>query len=70
MIAAVRDYVDLPIICGGGIRHPELAARKVSAGAQFVVIGNRFEEDNQRALFEEFAAAIHQQPAIIKTRHE
>jgi heptaprenylglyceryl phosphate synthase len=60
MIAAVKETVSLPIICGGGIRHPEMAARKVSAGAQFIVIGNRFEESSHRSLFAEFADAIHQ----------
>ncbi len=60
LIAAVRDAVALPIICGGGIRHPEMAARKVAAGAQFIVIGNRFEESGHRSLFAEFADAIHQ----------
>ena len=60
MIVAVREAVSLPIICGGGIRHPEMAARKVKAGAQFIVVGNRFEEESHRTLFAEFADAIHQ----------
>jgi len=59
MISAVRETITLPIICGGGIRHPEMAARKVTAGAQFIVVGNRFEEQNHRSLFTEFAEAIH-----------
>ena len=60
MIRATRSYVSLPIICGGGIRHPEDAGKKVAAGASFVVVGNRFEEDNPQSLFVEFAEAIHQ----------
>ena len=60
MISAVQETVSLPIICGGGIRHPKTAARKVAAGAQFIVVGNRFEESNHRMLFAEFADAIHQ----------
>lgn len=60
MIRATRDYAALPIICGGGIRHPEDAARKVAAGASFIVVGNRFEESNPLSLFVEFAEAIHQ----------
>ncbi len=70
IIRAVRDYVGLSIICGGGIRHPEDAAQKVAAGAQFVVIGNRFEDNSQRAIFEEFSAAIHQESTIIKSDDE
>lgn len=60
MIRATRDYAELPIICGGGIRHPEDAESKVAAGASFVVVGNRFEESNPLSLFVEFAEAIHQ----------
>ena len=63
MITAVREAITLPIICGGGIRHPEMAARKVAAGAQFIVVGNRFEEQSHRSLFAEFADAIHRQTA-------
>jgi phosphoglycerol geranylgeranyltransferase len=59
MIEAAAECVSLPIICGGGIRNPESARRKVKAGAKFVVIGNRFEESNHLNLFMEFAEAIH-----------
>lgn len=68
MIRATRNYVSLPIICGGGIRHPEDAAKKVSAGASFVVIGNRFEEANPLSLFVEFADAIHQKSSEFVDR--
>ena len=59
LISATCEYISLPLICGGGIRQPETAHRKVTAGAGFVVIGNRFEEGNNLALFTEFAEAIH-----------
>lgn len=68
MITATRDYASLPIICGGGIKHPEDAARKVSAGASFVVVGNRFEESNPLSLFVEFADAIHQKSSEFVDR--
>lgn len=61
MIRTAAECVSLPIICGGGIRNPEAARRKVEAGAKFVVIGNRFEESNHLNLFMEFAEAIHHQ---------
>lgn len=60
IINSTCEYISLPIICGGGIRKPETAYRKVEAGASFVVIGNRFQESNSLSLFSEFAAAIHQ----------
>lgn len=65
MLRATRDYISLPIICGGGIRHPEDAAKKVAAGASFIVVGNRFEEDNQLSLFTEFAEAVHQKSPVL-----
>jgi putative glycerol-1-phosphate prenyltransferase len=58
-IAALNRYVSLPIIVGGGIRTPEEAARKVAAGASFVVTGNIIEKNRDRALIGAFAASIH-----------
>lgn len=60
MIQAVSHTISLPVIVGGGIRKPEDAARKVEAGAQFVVVGNFFEDDANYHLLQEFAHAIHQ----------
>jgi phosphoglycerol geranylgeranyltransferase len=59
MISAVYNYVDIPIIVGGGIRSPEDARGKVEAGASFVVIGNFFEKKGSEKLLAEFAEAIH-----------
>lgn len=59
MVAAIRAYVSLPIIVGGGIRKPEEARQKVEAGASFVVTGNILEKDHNIGLIREFAAAIH-----------
>jgi phosphoglycerol geranylgeranyltransferase len=58
MIAAVAKYVQLPIIVGGGIRTPEEAAKKVSAGASFVVTGTVVEESGLQHICA-FADAIH-----------
>jgi phosphoglycerol geranylgeranyltransferase len=60
MIAAVSGFVDLPIIVGGGLRRPELAAAAVAAGASFIVTGNVLEKDGHSQLIREFAEAIHQ----------
>jgi phosphoglycerol geranylgeranyltransferase len=58
MIAAVAKYVHLPIIVGGGIRTPEEAAKKVTAGASFVVTGTVVEESGLKHI-RAFADAIH-----------
>ncbi len=68
IISATAAYVPLPIICGGGIRQPEEARAKVEAGASFVVVGNRFEEQNHLPLFTEFADAIHTGPREAVTQ--
>ena len=57
IIHSVRKQVTVPIIVGGGIRSPEVARKKVAAGAQFVVTGNVIEQDP--SLMAAFADAIH-----------
>ena len=59
MIAAIRKNVSLPIILGGGIKTPEVAAEKAIAGADFIVTGNVLEENCDPKLIREFADAIH-----------
>jgi phosphoglycerol geranylgeranyltransferase len=58
MIGAVSKYCQLPIIVGGGIRTPEEAGNKVTAGASFVVTGTIVEESGLQ-LIRSFADAIH-----------
>ncbi|HPR86435.1 MAG TPA: geranylgeranylglyceryl/heptaprenylglyceryl phosphate synthase [bacterium] len=58
-IAGLARHVALPIIVGGGICSPEEAARKVAAGASFIVTGNIIEKNRDRALIQAFAEAIH-----------
>ncbi len=57
MVAQVRASVDLPIIVGGGIRHPETARSICRAGADVVVVGNATE--SQPELIPSIAEAIH-----------
>jgi phosphoglycerol geranylgeranyltransferase len=59
IISAVRKTVDLPIIVGGGIISPEVAAKKVAAGATFVVTGNILEKSADPGLIRKFAEAVH-----------
>ena len=59
MIKAVRNNISLPIIVGGGIRTPEVAAEKTLAGADFVVTGSILEENFDSELIQNIADAIH-----------
>ncbi len=59
MIATVNEYVSVPLIVGGGIRTPDEARKKVTAGAHFVVTGNILEKNRDPGLIKAFSAAIH-----------
>jgi phosphoglycerol geranylgeranyltransferase len=59
MVAAIRKHIRIPIIVGGGIRTPEIAAEKVKAGADFIVTGTVIENSDSPSLMKEFAEAIH-----------
>ena len=43
MIRAVKHYIDIPVIVGGGIRSKEQALATASAGANVIVTGNVIE---------------------------
>ena len=43
MIRAVKHYIDIPVIVGGGIRNKEQALAAASAGADVIVTGNVIE---------------------------
>jgi geranylgeranylglyceryl phosphate synthase family protein len=59
MISAVKSEISIPLIVGGGIVDPGVAAAKVRAGADFIVTGNVLENTVNTALVYEFAEAIH-----------
>ena len=59
MIMQVKKNISLPLIVGGGIKTPEIAAQKAKAGADFVVIGTATENRRKESLIKEFADAIH-----------
>ena len=58
-VSSVREYVSVPVIVGGGIRRPEVAAQKVKAGASFIVTGNVLEKEGGPGLVKEFCSAVH-----------
>ena len=57
MVKAVAEYVDIPVIVGGGIRDADTAREKVEAGASFVVTGTAVEHDASR--LKEISNAVH-----------
>jgi phosphoglycerol geranylgeranyltransferase len=58
MIRAVRRYVDVPMIVGGGIRSREQALAAASAGADIIVTGNIIEESGVRRRVSEIIGGI------------
>ncbi len=60
IISGVKRHCDLPVMVGGGITSPEIAAARVAAGADFVVTGNILEKPGNYGLVRDFAAAIHE----------
>lgn len=59
MISKVKAQISIPLLVGGGIRTPDIAAQKVAAGADFVVTGNVLEENGSFELMKAFADAVH-----------
>lgn len=59
IIKAVKDFITIPIIVGGGVKTPEQARSKVDAGASFVVVGNALEKNLNDSILKEFADVIH-----------
>jgi putative glycerol-1-phosphate prenyltransferase len=45
MIEYVKENINIPLIVGGGIRTPQVAAEKFKAGADVIVVGNAIESD-------------------------
>ncbi len=56
MVRKVSEWVDIPLIVGGGIRNPETALALSEAGADVIVIGNGAEE--RPALLSELKAKM------------
>ena len=58
MIQAVRRYIDIPLIVGGGIRNREQALSAVSAGADVIVTGNLIETGDTKGKVSEIVDGI------------
>ncbi len=59
VIKAVTSYVEIPVIVGGGIKSPEIAAQKAKAGASFIVTGNVLDKFDDPEIIKKFSKAIH-----------
>lgn len=59
IVEAVVETCTIPLVVGGGLRTPMDVARRVEAGASFIVVGNAFEEQPDASYMQEMAAAAH-----------
>ena len=59
IIRQVTKLISIPLIVGGGIRTPEEAKEKVTAGASFIVTGNVLENSIDPDLLGKLARAVH-----------
>lgn len=57
MITLVSKTISIPLIVGGGIRTPEDVRAKIEAGANFVVVGNAFEQQREKNFLREMIEA-------------
>jgi len=60
MIKAVKQYLDIPLIVGGGIRTKEQAAAAALAGADIIVTGNIVEKEDSKQRIKEVIEGIRQ----------
>ena len=58
MIRAVKQYIDIPLIVGGGIKSREQALAAASAGADIIVTGNVVETGDAKGKVSEIIEGI------------
>ena len=57
IVELVSNFVSIPIIVGGGISSPKVAAKLVKAGASIIVTGTAIEKNHSCMI--DFASAVH-----------
>lgn len=57
MIKAVKENINIPLVVGGGIRNEESLKKICQAGADIIVVGTAFEDNN--SLIERFSKIVH-----------
>jgi phosphoglycerol geranylgeranyltransferase len=58
MIRAVKHYIDIPLIVGGGIRSKEQAQAAAAAGADIIVTGNVTESSDAKQRIADIISAL------------
>jgi phosphoglycerol geranylgeranyltransferase len=58
MIRAVKSYIDIPLVVGGGIRNSKSALAAVTAGADIIVTGNVVETIDAKQKLAEIVEVI------------
>jgi len=64
MIRDVSNYIDIPLIVGGGLTTSDDCRRVVEAGASFVVVGNHFETNNNLNHLRELTSTVHHKESL------
>jgi putative glycerol-1-phosphate prenyltransferase len=64
MVKAVAEYVDIPVIVGGGLATPQDCASRIQSGAAGVVVGTRMERNIDSVLLREMTTAAHPKEPI------
>ncbi|MEW5797160.1 MAG: geranylgeranylglyceryl/heptaprenylglyceryl phosphate synthase [Candidatus Zixiibacteriota bacterium] len=64
MVQAVTDTVDVPVLVGGGLSTPEDCSTRIAAGASFIVMGTRVENESGLDRLRELTAATHPRETI------
>lgn len=59
IVKEVKNFIDIHVIVGGGIKTPQQAKSKVKNGADVVIIGNALEKSCNDKILKDFAKAIH-----------
>lgn len=62
LVRAVTRAVSIPIVVGGGVRHPDAAARLAAAGARFIVTGTAHERG---LAVRPFTEAVHGAAVVV-----
>lgn len=65
MVGVCAEYLDIPLVVGGGLRRPEECRSRIEAGASFVVVGTGMEDDPQFTYLRELTAAVHIRDSVI-----
>lgn len=59
MVRDVSHLIDIPVLVGGGLHTPNDCAARIEAGASFVVVGTKLEQDPKHTLLRELTESVH-----------